>query len=81
MGTRGATPYHLCNKHVNFQSDRKIFGILRPRVSLDLKTDKTHKEASKVKTSEAGTLMRSIDCGCPKGENHDSSSVLCEIPY
>ena len=80
-GTRGSTPYYLRNKHVDFQSDRKVFGVLRPRVSVDMRTDKTHKEASKVKNSEAGTLRRTIECGCPEGEDHDSKSVLCEIPY
>ena len=81
MGTRGATPWSLCNKHVEYQSQRKVFGIKRPRVSSNINTDKTHKEASKVRTSEADTLMRTIECGCPEGHNHDSKSVLCEIPY
>ena len=59
----------------------KVFGFKRPRVSINILTDKTHKEASKVAESEAGSLMRSVDCGCPQGKDHDKQSTLCEIPY
>ena len=81
MGTRGSTPWILRNKNVSFESKRKVFGVHRPRVSINLVTDKTHKEASKVVLSEAGTLMRTVVCGCPEGKDHDKNSVLCEIPY
>ena len=81
MGTRRSTPWKICNKHVEYESDRKIFGIWRPRVSIDTRTDKTHKIASKVRLSEAKTLLRAIDCGCPEGEDHNKDSVMCEIPY
>ena len=70
-----------CLYSASQQSVDCISAVLRPRVSVDLRTDKTHKEASKVRTSVAGTLMRTIECGCPEGEDHDSKSVLCEIPY
>ena len=47
-GTRGSTPYNLRNKHVDIQSERKVFGVMRPRVSVNMRIDKTHKEATKV---------------------------------
>ena len=81
MGTRGRTPWKLCNKSISFESERKVFGVHRPRVSINMLTDKTHKEASKVGSSEAGSLMRSVECGCPDGKDHDKDSVMCEIPY
>ena len=81
MCTRGRTPWNLRNKNVCYESTRKVFGVHRPRVSINLATDKTHKEASKVRSSEAGSLMRSVECGCPNGENHNEESVMCELPY
>ena len=42
-------------------------------------TDKTHKDADKVKLSHAQTLEKSIECGCAKGTNHDRDNVSCEI--
>ena len=25
--------------------------------------------------------MRSVECGCPYGKDHDKDSVMCELPY
>ena len=81
MGTRGRTPWNLRSKNVNYESTRKVFGVHRPRISINLVTDKTHKEASRFRSSEAGSLMRSVEFGCPYGEDHNEESVMCELPY
>ena len=59
--------------------NRKVFGIHRPRIVYNQDTDKTHRSAVQVRRSEAGTLMRATECGCPRGKNHcEEYGYMCE---
>ena len=61
------------------ENERKVFGVHRPRISYNKNTDKTHRSAAEVRRSEAGTLMRTTECGCPIGKDHCTSfGVQCE---
>ena len=59
--------------------NRKVFGIHRPRIVYNQDTDKTHRSAVQARRSEAGTLMRATECGCPRGQNHcEHYGFMCE---
>ena len=76
---RGLDPLKTLNKHVTFESDRKVCGVLRPRVSHNFRTDKTHRQADVVANSEAETLEKAVECGCPEGCPHSQDNSLCQI--
>ena len=78
-GARGSTPQKLNNEDLSVENERKVFGVHRPRNSYNKTTDKTHKSVVKVRRSEAGTLMRATECGCPEGSAHSEEyGVTCD---
>ena len=52
---------------------------MRPRVTHNFLVDKTHKIADRVARSDAQTLEKSVECGCPKDTNHCQKNNLCQI--
>ena len=69
----------ILNKHINFEKKRTVCGILRPRVSHNFLIDKTHRNADAVATSEAQTLEKTVECGCPEGVHHSQQNRPCQI--
>ena len=76
---RGLDPIKTLNKHITFEKERTVRGFLRPRVSHNFLTDKTHRIADAVKRSDAQTLEKSVECGCPDSENHSQDNRICQI--
>ena len=76
---RGLDPLKTLNKHVTFEKDRTVYGVIRPRVSHNFLVDKTHKTANAVALSDAQTLEISVECGCPEGTSHSQENNLGQI--
>ena len=76
---RGLDPLRTKNKHLQFEEDRTVCGLQRPRITHCFVTDKTHKDAEKVKISHAQSLEKSIECGCPTGTDHSRTNISCQI--
>ena len=67
------------NKHVTFEKGRTVRGYHRPRVSHNFLTDKTHRNADAVARSDAQTLEKSVECGCPDSTDHSQDNKLCQL--
>ena len=76
---RGLDPLRTKNRDILFENERTVCGVLRPRINHCFLTDKSLKDADKVRKSEAQTLEKSIECGCTEGTNHDETNVTCQI--
>ena len=72
-------PLKTLNRHINFERQRTVRGFLRPRISHNFLTDKTHRNADAVAKSDAQTLEKSVECGCPEGTHHTQENRLCQI--
>ena len=75
MGSRGRSPWKAKNGHFELEEERLVFGEWRPRFSYNTITDKSHRTRESVRTSEAGTLEKIVECVCVGGHKNDNK--LC----